>query len=98
MRTFAETAEKIASTTKKLEKTGLLAEYLKSVPVEEAAVAAAFFSRRPFPSWEEKKVPGGGKLPGRAGQEHPGGQEQETEKAHHQDRGFGAVGGALLAF
>jgi len=48
MRTFAETAEKIAATTKKLEKTALLAEYLKSVPVEEAAVAAVFLSGRPI--------------------------------------------------
>ena len=50
MLTFAETADKIAATTKKLQKTALLAEYLKSVPVEEAAIAAVFFSGRPFPA------------------------------------------------
>ena len=40
MRKFAETCEAIASTTKKLLKTGIVAEYLKSRTVEEASVSA----------------------------------------------------------
>ena len=51
MRKFAQTADQIAATTKKLEKTALLAEYLKSIPVDEARVSAVFFSGRPFPMW-----------------------------------------------
>ena len=62
MRTFAETADRIAATTKKLEKTALLADYLKSIPVEDAAVSAVFFSGRPFPVWEETTLQVGGTL------------------------------------
>ena len=62
MRKFAETSERIAATTKKLEKTALLAEYLKSTPFAEAAVASIFFSGRPFPVWEEATLQVGGSL------------------------------------
>jgi len=72
MRTFAETAEKIAATTKKLEKTAFLAEYLKSETVEDAAVAAVFFSGRPFPAWEETTLQVGGTLLWRTVQELSG--------------------------
>jgi DNA ligase 1 len=96
MRTFAETAEKIASTTKKLEKTGLLAEYLKSVPVEEAAVAAVFFSGRPFPAWEETTLQVGGTLLWRTVQELSGQNEQELTNAYRKYGDLGAVAGALL--
>ena len=41
MRTLAETCEAIAATTKKLEKIRIVAEYLKSRPVEEASVPLA---------------------------------------------------------
>jgi len=67
MRTFAETADRIAATTKKLEKTALLADYLKSIPVEDAAVSAVFFSGRPFPVWEETTLQVGGTLLWRIG-------------------------------
>src|SRR5947209_4736152 len=96
MRTFAETAEKIGATTKKLEKTGLLAEYLKSVPVEEAAVAAVFFSGRPFPAWEETTLQVGGTLLWRMVQELSGEREQELTKAYRKYGDLGAVAGALL--
>jgi hypothetical protein len=59
---FAETSERIAATTKKLEKTALLADYLKSVPVDEAATAAVFFSGQPFPMWEEATLQVGGRM------------------------------------
>ena len=49
MQTFAESCERIAATTKKLEKTAIVADYFRSVPVEEAAIAAVFLSGRPFP-------------------------------------------------
>jgi DNA ligase-1 len=53
MRQFAAACEAIAATTKKLEKTRIVAEYLKSRPVEEASVSAVFLSGKPFPAWEE---------------------------------------------
>src|SRR5436853_7608596 len=96
MLTFAETADQIAATTKKLQKTGLLAEYLKSVPVEEAAGAAVFFSGRPFPAWEETTLQVGGSLLWRTVQELSGQSEQELTKAYRKSGESGAVAGPLL--
>src|SRR5215813_10123189 len=53
MQEFAKTCEAIGATTKKLQKTAIVAGYLKSSPVDEAAVSAVFLSGRPFPAWEE---------------------------------------------
>src|SRR3954462_5157216 len=96
MLTFAETADKIAATTKKLQKTALLAEYLKSVPVEEAAVAAVFFSGRPFPASEETTLQVGGTLLWRIVQELSGKGEHELTAAYRKLGDLGAVAGALL--
>src|SRR5438094_7430314 len=96
MRTFAETAEKIAATTKKLEKTTLLADYLKTAPVEEAAVAAVFFSGRPFPAWEETTLQAGGTLLWRTVQDLSGKNEQELTAAYRRYGDLGAVAGAVL--
>src|SRR5947207_13941260 len=93
MRTFAETAEKIAATTKKLEKTTLLADYLKTASVEEAAAAAVFFSGRPFPAWEETTFQAGGTLVWRAVQELSGKNEQELTAAYARYGDLGAVAG-----
>ncbi|MBV9181953.1 MAG: ATP-dependent DNA ligase, partial [Acidobacteria bacterium] len=62
MRQFAQTAERIGQTTKKLEKTALLAEYLRAASLDEAAQAAVFFSGRPFAMWEEITLQVGGSL------------------------------------
>ena len=96
MLTFAETADKIAATTKKLQKTALLAEYLKSVPVEEAAVAAVFFSGRPFPAWEETTLQVGGTLLWRIVEELSGRSAQELTAAYREHGDLGAVAGAAL--
>src|SRR2546423_8679263 len=96
MQTFAEPAEKIAATTKKLEKTGLLAEYLKSVSVEEAAVAGVFFSGRPFPAWEETTLQVGGTLLWRMVQELSGQTEPGLTAACRGPGGLGAVAGAVV--
>jgi len=41
---FSQTADRIAATSKKLAKTAILAEFFRSVSVEDAAAAAVFFS------------------------------------------------------
>jgi DNA ligase 1 len=97
MRTFAETAEKIAATTKKLEKTALLAEYLKTAPLDEAAVAAVFFSGRPFPAWEETTLQVGGTQLWRTVQELSGKSEHEVTAAYRKLGDLGAVAGAVLS-
>ena len=59
---LAEAAERIAATTKKLEKIAIVAEYLKAHTPEEASVAAIFLSGRPFPVWEETTLQVGGRV------------------------------------
>ncbi|MBV9341889.1 MAG: ATP-dependent DNA ligase [Acidobacteria bacterium] len=97
MRRFAETAERIAATTKKLEKTALLAEYLTAVPVEEAAVAAIFFSGRPFPVWEETTLQVGGSMLWRAVAELAGRSEPELAESYRAHGDLGAVAADLLS-
>ncbi len=96
MRKFAETADGIAATTKKLEKTALLAEYLKSIPVNEAAVSAVFFSGRPFPMWEEATLQVGGTLLWRIVQELSGKEESDLTAAYREHGDLGAVAAAVL--
>jgi DNA ligase 1 len=59
---FARTCEAVAATTKKLEKTALVAAYLRSSPPDEAAIAAVFFSGRPFAAYDEATLQIGGAL------------------------------------
>ena len=96
MRKFAETSERIAATSKKLEKTGLLAEYLKSLPADQGASAAVFFSGRPFPVWEETTLQVGGKLLWRIVAELSGGSDEELTAAYRKFGDLGAVAGAVL--
>jgi DNA ligase 1 len=96
MHKFAETADRIAATTKKLQKTALLADYFRPVPVEEAAVAAVFFSGRPFPEWEETTLQVGGTQLWRIVSELSGKSDQELTAAYREHGDLGAVAGAVL--
>jgi DNA ligase-1 len=96
MREFAETCEAIAGTTKKLEKTAILADYVTSCPVEAAAVAAVFFSGRPFPVWEETTLQVGGTLLWRLVGELSGRGEDELREAYRRRGDLGAVAGDVL--
>lgn len=62
MQALAAVAEAIAGTTKKSEKTRLLAEYFRSQPVQDAAESAVLLSGRVFPAWEETTLNVGGAL------------------------------------
>jgi DNA ligase-1 len=59
---FAQTCEAIASTTKKLEKTAIVASYLRRASLDEAAISSIFLSGRPFPAYEEATLQVGGAL------------------------------------
>jgi DNA ligase 1 len=96
MRDFAETAERIAGTTKKLEKTRILAEYLRRRTPEEAAAAAVFFSGRPFAAWEEITVQVGGSLLWRTVQQLSGKSEAELTAAYKKYGDLGSVAGEAL--
>jgi len=96
MRKFAETAEAIAATTKKLQKTALVAEYLKSRPTDEAAASAIFLSGRAFPAWEETTLQFGGRLLWRVVAELSGQTESALTAAYRKHGDLGAVAGDVL--
>jgi DNA ligase 1 len=62
MLAFVQTCDAIGGTTKKLEKTALVAAYLRATPLDESAIAAIFLSGRPFPAYEEATLQVGGSL------------------------------------
>ena len=96
MRSFAETAEAIAATTKKLQKTALVADYLKSRAPDEAAVAAIFLSGRAFPAWEETTLQVGGRLLWRVVAELSGTTEAALTAAYRKHGDLGAVSAEVL--
>jgi DNA ligase-1 len=96
MRTFAETCEGIASTAKKLQKTGLVAAYLRSLSVADAQVAAVFLSGRPFPQWEETTLNVGGSLLWRALEDLSGRTDAELSATYRRQGDLGAVAAELL--
>lgn len=60
MREFVQLADAIGATSKKLEKVRLMSEYLKSVPLPEAALASRFLSAHVFPAHDERTLGVGG--------------------------------------
>lgn len=48
--------EKLEATSKRLEKTYLISEFLKKVPMEDLDKVALFLMGRIFPSWDESKI------------------------------------------
>ncbi len=96
MRKLAETCEAIASTTKKLLKIAIVAEYLKSRTTEEAALSAVFLSGRAFPAWEEATLQVGGALLWRVVEELSGKGEAELTEAYRKHGDLGAVAAEVL--
>jgi DNA ligase-1 len=96
MRKLAESCEAIAATTKKLLKTGIVADYLKSRSAEEAAVSAVFLSGRAFPAWEETTLQVGGSLLWRVVRELSARDEAELAAAYRKHGDLGAVAGEVL--
>jgi DNA ligase-1 len=96
MHRLAEACERIAGTTKKLEKIAIVADYLKSRTPEEAAVSAVFFSGRPFPVWEETTLQVGGSLLWRTVAELSGKSEQELTASYRRHGDLGAVAAEVL--
>ena len=64
--------------------------------MEEAAVAAVFFSGRPFPAWEETTLQVGGTLLWRIVAEFSGRSEAQLTAAYREHGDLGAVAGTVL--
>ena len=54
MRRWSELAERVASTTRTSEKTGFLAEYLRTLDEDELPIAVVFLTGRPFPEADQR--------------------------------------------
>jgi DNA ligase 1 len=105
---FAKTCDAIAATTKKLKKTALVAEYLRSLlatplatppratSLTEAATAAIFLSGRPFPAYEEATLQVGGALLWRVIAELSGKSEHELSDIYRTQGDAGLVAAQAL--
>jgi DNA ligase-1 len=96
MHRLAEACERIAATTKKLEKTAIVADYLKSVTPEEASVSAVFLCGRPFPVFEEATLQVGGSLLWKIVAELSGKSEGELTAVYRRHGDLGAVAAEVL--
>jgi DNA ligase-1 len=96
MQRLATTCEAIAATTKKLQKTALVVEYLRSRTADEAAVSAVFLSGRPFPVWEETTLQVGGRSLWGIVAELAGKEQVELTASYRRLGDLGAVAGELL--
>src|SRR5882757_5461267 len=93
---FAQTCEAIAATTKKLQKTALVSDYLRSLPVDNAAIASLFLSGRPFASHRETTLQVGGALLWRTISELSGKSEQALTESYRRHGDAGAVAADVL--
>ncbi len=96
MQRLATACEAIAATTKKLLKTGIVADYLKSRTADEAAVSAIFLSGRPFPVWEESTLQVGGRALWQIVADLAGKNDSDLTAAYRRLGDLGAVAGDIL--
>jgi ATP-dependent DNA ligase I len=94
---FAQTCDAIAATTKKLQKTAIVAEYLKSRTIDESAVSAVFLSGSAFAAWEETTLQIGGSILWRVVAELSGRDEAALTAVYRKYGDLGAVAGEMLA-
>src|SRR6202171_2053862 len=97
---FARTCDAVAATTKKLEKTALVAAYLgsslQSSTLSEATTASIFLSGRPFAAYEEATLQVGGALLWRVIGELSGKSEHELTEIYRRHGDAGSVAAEAL--
>ncbi len=96
MDTFSATCEAVAATTKKLEKTRIVAEYLRSLSPEAAPRAAQFLAGQVFPLWEERTLQLGGAQLWRALAAITGKSEHELSAAYRRYGDLGSAAAEVL--
>jgi DNA ligase-1 len=86
---FVRTADAVGATTKKLEKVRLISEFLRSLSVSDAALAARFLSAHIFAAYDERTLGIGGAALSRVIAEAAGqaGQSLGTAYRRHGDLG-----------
>jgi DNA ligase 1 len=93
---FARTCDAVAATRKKLEKTALVADYLRALPANEAAIAAVFLSGRPFAAYDEATLQVGGALLWRVIGDLSGRSEHELTEIYRKHGDAGTVAAQVL--
>jgi len=96
MEHLAETCERIAATSKKLEKTAIVADYLRSCQIGEAAIAAVFLSGRAFPAFEERTLQIGGSALWKRVVELSGEGDEALRAAYRKRGDLGAAAADVL--
>jgi DNA ligase-1 len=96
MERLAQACEAISATTKKLEKVAIVAAYLQSRSVDEAAISAVFLSGRAFPSYEEATLHVGGRVLWRIVAELSGNTESSLTDSYRTHGDLGAVAREVL--
>jgi DNA ligase-1 len=94
---LAKACERIAATTKKTEKVGILAEYFRSRPVVDAAIAAVFLSGRAFPAYEERTLQVGGAALWRLLEELVHATDDQMRAAYRKHGDLGSAAFELLS-
>lgn len=97
MQRFAELAEVIAATTKRKEKIQRLADYLRELPLADAARAAVFLTGLPFPRHEERTLQVGGRTLWRIIAELSLADELRLREVYLRHGDLGAAAAELLA-
>lgn len=94
---FSKLCDALAATTKKLEKRRLISEYLKGLPVEDAARGALYLSGLPFAETDPRVLNLGGAQLTRALAEISGADQHAMHAAYLRHGDLGAAAGDLLA-
>jgi DNA ligase-1 len=97
MQVLALSCERIAGTTKKVEKIAIVADYLRSCTLNDAAISTVFLSGRAFPAFEEKTLQIGGAMLWKLVVELARGRESALSVAYRKRGDLGAAAADLLA-
>jgi len=94
---WAELCERLAGTTKKLEKRAWMADYLREVPVEAAAYAALYLAGTSFPEADGRQLNVGGASLWQAVKELTQASDTAMHEAYRRHGDLGAAAFDLLS-
>jgi DNA ligase 1 len=97
LESWAALCERLAGTTKKLEKRAWMADFLREVPVEDAALAALYLSGAPFPETDRRQLNVGGASLWRVVEELTKASDVAMHEAYRRHGDMGAAASDLLA-
>jgi len=93
---FAELCDALAATSRKLEKRAFIADYLKSLSIEDAGRAALWLSGTPFPETDPRVLNIGGSLLSKAVAELSRAGQPALSAAYRRHGDFGSAAADLL--